>query len=31
MYSDFKSDLGAIIVNLLQPIQKKYNEIIIPT
>jgi len=28
MYSDFKSDLGAIIVNLLQPIQKKYNEII---
>jgi len=28
MYSDFKLDLGAIIVDLLKPIQKKYNNII---
>ena len=28
MYSDFKSDLGNIMVEFLGPIQKKYNEII---
>ena len=28
MYSDFKSDLGEIIVELLKPIKEKYNDII---
>ena len=27
MYSDFKSDLGNIMAEFLDPIQKKYNEI----
>jgi tryptophanyl-tRNA synthetase len=27
MYSDFKADLGNVIAEFLEPIQKKYNEI----
>ena len=27
MYSDFKTDLGNVIAEFLEPIQNKYNEI----